>query len=192
MSCAISRAATGTELGADCGEKMLAAIPQFAAKHSSDVPPSRPCTYPGVRLTLLQPVSWRRHCGRTSASTRQTIRERKRSHQWGGRCSSASKKLPRSKSKPRAISSNSSAMPSICMSSPPDHMMPSTKNALELAGGVGLGRVFERRTEEVLLVALRVALPAERAVRRADRANMLSVSWLGARRRWINGGRWRW
>jgi len=83
-------------------------------------------------------------------------------------------------------------MPSIYVPIPPDHMMAPTEDALELAGAVGLGRVFERRTEEVLLVALRVALPAERAVRRADRANMLSVSWLGARTRWINGGRWRW
>jgi hypothetical protein len=43
------------------------------------------------------------------------------------------------------------------------------------------------RTEAVLLGALRAAAPAERAVRSADRANMLSVSWLGARREWING-----
>ena len=54
-------------------------------------------------------------------------------------------------------------------------------------GGVGLGEIFGSRTEAVLEVALRVAAPAERAVRSADRANMLSVSWLGARRGRING-----
>jgi hypothetical protein len=54
----------------------------------------------------------------------------------------------------------------------------------ELSAG---GGVFGSRTEAVLLVALRVAAPAERAIRSADRANMLSVSWLGARKEWING-----
>ena len=57
----------------------------------------------------------------------------------------------------------------------------------ELAGAVELGVACGRRTEAVLLVALRVAAQAERAVRSADRANMLSVSWLGARRGRING-----
>lgn len=58
---------------------------------------------------------------------------------------------------------------------------------LELAGAVGLGCVAGRRTEAVLLEALRAAAPAERAVRSADRANMLNSSWLGARKEWING-----
>jgi len=55
------------------------------------------------------------------------------------------------------------------------------------AGVLGMGWVCGSRTEAVLLVALRAATPAERAVRSADRANMLYVSWPGARRGWING-----
>jgi hypothetical protein len=56
------------------------------------------------------------------------------------------------------------------------------------AGVVGLGWwVCGSRTEAVLLEALSVVAPAVRAVRSADRANMLYVSWPGARRRWING-----
>jgi hypothetical protein len=43
------------------------------------------------------------------------------------------------------------------------------------------------RTEAVLEVALRVAAPAERAERSADRANMLSVGRLGAKGEGING-----
>ena len=44
----------------------------------------------------------------------------------------------------------------------------------ELAGGVGwMLDGWRRRTEGVLLAALRAAAPAERAVRRADRANMV-------------------
>jgi len=39
----------------------------------------------------------------------------------------------------------------------------------------------EAAREVVLLVALRAAAPAERAVRSADRANMLIQSWPGAR-----------
>ena len=62
-----------------------------------------------------------------------------------------------------------------------------TNGLPELAGAVGLGGTCGRRTEAVLLVALRVAAPAVRAVRSADRANMVSVSWLGARAEWING-----
>jgi hypothetical protein len=49
------------------------------------------------------------------------------------------------------------------------------------------GEACGSRTEAVLEVALRVAAPAERAERSADRANMLSGSWLGAGREWING-----
>jgi hypothetical protein len=54
--------------------------------------------------------------------------------------------------------------------------------SLRLAGAMGLRRVCGSRTEAVLLEALRVAAPAERAVRSADRANMLCVCWPGARR----------
>jgi hypothetical protein len=44
---------------------------------------------------------------------------------------------------------------------------------LELAGAVGRARVGGFRTEAVLLEALRVAAPAVRADRRAERANMV-------------------
>jgi hypothetical protein len=90
-------------------------------------------------------------------------------------------------SKPRAISSNPLAMPSNHISKALYNMLQSADGPLALAGGCRLGGVFGSRTEAVLLVALRVAAPAERAVRSADRANMLSVSWLGARKEWING-----
>lgn len=47
------------------------------------------------------------------------------------------------------------------------------------------------RTEDGLLVALRAAAPAVRAVRSAERANMVVCSWLGAIGRvdqWVVGG----
>jgi hypothetical protein len=144
----------------------------------------------GPPLTLLRLESWHRRCGRTSASTRQSIRERRRWRRWGGRCASGKKQLPRqrsSTSKPRAISSNSSAMPSIEVVETVDHVMSPSMDCGSSRELLGWGRVCGSRTEAVLLVALRVAAPAERAVRSADRANMLSVSWLGARREWING-----
>jgi len=49
----------------------------------------------------------------------------------------------------------------------------------ELAGAVGCDGMAGRRTEAVLLAALRAAAPAVRAERRADRANMVTCSWLG-------------
>jgi hypothetical protein len=137
MSWTTSRVATGTELGADCVAELLATVslpnrcPLFLRQHPS---------WFEAPLTLLQPVSWHRHYGRTSASTRRSIRERKRWHRWGGRCSSRWRKLPRSMSKPRAISSNSSAMPSSCASKPVYNTMPSADEALALAGAVGLGK----------------------------------------------------
>lgn len=52
-------------------------------------------------------------------------------------------------------------------------------DARELAGAVGCSGMAGRcRTEAVLLVALRAVAPTERAERRADRANMMSWSWL--------------
>lgn len=45
--------------------------------------------------------------------------------------------------------------------------------SLKLAGAVGGNGASEGRTEAVLLAALRAAAPAERAVRSADRANMV-------------------
>lgn len=51
-------------------------------------------------------------------------------------------------------------------------------NPGELAGAVGCNGMAGRRTEAVLLAALRAVAPTERADRRADRANMMSWSWL--------------
>ena len=47
-----------------------------------------------------------------------------------------------------------------------------------LVGAAGCHGMAGRRTEDVLLVALRAVAPTERAERRADRANMVSWSWL--------------
>jgi hypothetical protein len=49
----------------------------------------------------------------------------------------------------------------------------------ELAGAVGCHGMIERRTEAVLLAALRAAAPAERTELSAERANMVTCSWLG-------------
>jgi hypothetical protein len=49
----------------------------------------------------------------------------------------------------------------------------------ELAGAMGCRGMTGRRTEVVLLAALRAAAPAVRAERSADRANMVTCSWLG-------------
>jgi hypothetical protein len=58
-----------------------------------------------------------------------------------------------------------------CASAPGRHDEPAD-GLLELAGAVGRARVGGFRTEAVLLEALRVAAPAVRADRRAERANM--------------------
>jgi hypothetical protein len=96
-------------------------------------------------LTLPRLASWRQHCGRTSASTRQSIRERKRWRRWGGRCASEKKQLPRlrsSMSKPRAISSNSSAMPSIEVVETRHHMMSPSMDCWSSRKLLGWGRVY--------------------------------------------------
>jgi hypothetical protein len=114
-SCATSGAPMGTGSGADC------------FRHVS--PCSLPLSPPrcpsiaggGAPLTLPRPWSRRRHRGQTSASTRRSSRAQTRWRQWGGRCSSE-KRLLRSMSRPRAISSNSSAMLSIDGPAPPGRM----------------------------------------------------------------------
>jgi hypothetical protein len=109
MSCAISRVPTGSWLGADWsnGQRLYSA--ESPKQSSIQAHPS------GGSLTLPQLVSWRRHCGQTSASTRRSIRGRRRWHQWAMRYYGLTKRLPRQRSwsKPRAISSNSSATISI-------------------------------------------------------------------------------
>lgn len=63
--------------------------------------------------------------------------------------------------------------------------------SLELAGAGGGCETSGSRTEAVLLAALRAAAPAVRAVRSADRANMLMFGRLGAgteEGQWGGGG----
>lgn len=138
--------------------------------------PARPSQ---ASLTLLRPESWHRRCGRQCGRTKQRYRWRKRWRRRGGRCSSTTH--PRL----RSCSSRRSAVP------PKRQQMNqcirgqsiSSRAALRWIRGSSRGLraaigMTGRRTEAVLEVALREAAPTERAERRADRANMVSWSWL--------------
>lgn len=132
MSCSTLCAPKDTGSGEDYISIASAAGSRQCPHHAtSGQYPSR------VSLTLPQRASSHRHCVRTSASTRQSIRQRRRWLQRGGRCSSRRSQHWSWMWRQGATWSNSSAINSIGNSQPPSIVRQSEMDSWELARAVG-------------------------------------------------------
>ena len=140
---------------------------------------SRASTGTGSGADLPRQASWRRPGGRRGASTRRLIRRRRGWRRRGGRCSSTRSPLLRQSSRSRRSATSPFRQPNIQLSRGHYCIGPRCQRwgrwgPRELSGYI---EPWGIRTEAGLLVALRAAVPAVRAVRSADRANMLMFCW---------------